>query len=222
MLILFTVIRDRVHRERSSSAFGTRSIRNALSGDAVWDSIDGHGEDRLTLLSLVDKIAELAHEAADYAKTEGRERTSVTTLSAALVRAVAKHLNIAPSRFRQLVQPVPDGWRIIFYDDLEGGSGNAAALRDSLKHWVTLDSDIASALQCPAASGDRVLERILNSGRSADALAFLRTEARGIGRANERRVCEQQGPSRYVPASGEVASVRHRLHRASPGDRACG
>jgi hypothetical protein len=123
-------------------------------------------------------VSEVLEEASRWASGPGIGRAFADTVAAALVRAGAETLNLAPNVFRRLVEPFGDGWRILIYDDNEGGSGNSRRLWETLTGWSDVRSRIAAVGNCPIAAADNVTAQLLGSGHSADALAILRTAGR--------------------------------------------
>jgi hypothetical protein len=123
-----------------------------------------------------NEIAKLLSEASTWVATQGAARAYADTLAAALIRAGADALNLSPNTFRQLVEPHNDGWRILIYDDNEGGSGNCRRLWETMKGWPDLYARLTATIRCPVAKADEAIAKLLTIHRSADALALLRAE----------------------------------------------
>jgi hypothetical protein len=126
----------------------------------------------------VQAVAEALGEAATYAGSAGRHRAWAETLAAAFIRAAANRMHTSPKAFRTLVEPNDNGWRVLVFDDNEGGSGNARRVRQGLDNWAELQADMLQLMNCPVASGDVAVRDVLSSGQSADTLALLRAQGR--------------------------------------------
>lgn len=132
------------------------------------------------LLPHADAVASVLSQTATWISGPGLGRVQADTLSAALVKAGAEALRLSPSAFRTLVEPYGDGWRILVYDDNEGGSGNARRLYQAIDAWSDLASRLVDRAACPIAAGDRAIAAIFAAGRSADSLANISNENRTI------------------------------------------
>jgi hypothetical protein len=132
------------------------------------------------LLPHADSVASVLSQAAAWIFGPGLGRVQADTLSAALVKTGADALRLSPSAFRTLVEPYGDGWRILIYDNNEGGSGNARRLYEAMETWSDLTSSLIHRADCPIAAGDRAIAAIFATGRSADSLANITNENRTI------------------------------------------
>jgi len=135
-------------------------------------------EDLSELIPHAAIVSDVLSEASRWSFDSGAGRAFADAVAAAIVRAGAEALNLATSAFRRLVEPFQDGWRILIYDDNEGGSGNSRRLWETLIGWSDVRAQIAAVGECPIAAGDRATERLLDAGFSADALALLRSGGR--------------------------------------------
>jgi hypothetical protein len=149
------------------------------------------------LLPHAGAIADVFAEAAAWISESGLRRAQADTLALALVHAAAEDFRLSPNAFRVLVEPYGDDWRILIYDDNEGGGGNARRLYRTIDRWQDLTSRLAQCSDCPIASGDRNIAAALSGTRSADGLATM---------------CNQERTSELIGGGADPTTLR-RLER---------
>ena len=145
----------------------------------------------------VDVVAKVIGDAAAWTASSGPARAFADTLASSLIHVAADELNLSPGAFRRLVEPFADGWRILLFDDNEGGSGNCRRLWDVMRGWVDIAAKLQLAMNCPVAKADAAIAEVLGSGHSPESLSLLK---------NDGKLAE------FVHFDGDAAS-RLRLNR---------
>ena len=130
------------------------------------------------LLPHAGAVADVFAEAAAWIFQSGLRRAQADTLALALVHAAAEDFRLSPNAFRVLVEPYGDDWRILIYDNNEGGGGNARRLFESIDRWPDLTDRLAQCSACSIASGDRAIATALSGAHSADGLATIHSQQR--------------------------------------------
>jgi hypothetical protein len=121
-------------------------------------------------------IEDLLAGVADWVRSQGEATTFTDTLAAALARAAGGRLNVSPWNFRRLVEVTGDEASIYLFDDLEGGSGNSKRLSQELRRWPSLFADVSRELDCPVATADAAVARVLGMPVSPATLSLLAAE----------------------------------------------
>ena len=125
-----------------------------------------------------------------------------------------------------------DGWRVILFDALDGGSGNARRLAEELRRnpGRLLGDGLTSVAACPAVALDRAVASALGGDHTPDLLSLLAAEDRfpaewlppdaetaGRARGHLRRLLDSPELAAFnTYAFGELSGLRERLGGEPP------
>ena len=167
----------------------------------------------------IEKLSELILESKNWCENSGFQRAAMDSLASALCRVAAQTINVSPKMFRRKTFLSNTGPRLILFDNVEGGSGNARRLRDV---WTNVDlkDSVAKQVNCEAAEVDSIVFGALDSGLSPESLSQI-TFADSLpnewtnGKSNQSKVRAKLRLQRLVQ-SPEIAAfnsfIRQQWH----------